>query len=269
MTGPGDPAAGQLPGHLPHHLPGVLTGRVAVVVGATGWIGTAVCRELVRAGASVVLVARDPDRLDELRRDLAADDRVATARADVTAPLEVDDARATALERFGRVDLVVAAAGVITGSAFAEGVPADWADMTDVNLRGLLHVAQAFADPLLASAEAGGPADLVLLGAVSTDVRAPRFAVFNALSAAVKQLARALRLEYGARGLRVHLVEPSFAVGDADDPATGPGTDDYPYSARASAVLRPEAIATAVALATALPASVNLAELLLLPTEAA
>lgn len=93
--------------------------------------------------------------------------------------------------------------------------------------------------------------------------------MFNALSAAVKQLARALRLEYGARGLRVHLVEPSFAVGHADDPPAGPGTDDYPYGARASAALRPEAIATAVALATALPPSVNLAELLLLPTEAA
>lgn len=246
---------------------GVLAGRVAVVFGATGWIGRAICRELVGCGAEVVLVGRDQDRLDDLRRELAAGDRVIAARADVTSQLEVDDARAAALAQFGHVDLLVASAGVITGSAFDEGVPADWAEMIDVNLRGLLHVAQTFADPLLHAAGPERPADLVLVGSVSNDVRAPRFAVFNALSAAVKQLARALRQEYGPSGVRVHVVEPSFAVSDGHPGEHGP--EAYPYRARGTAAVQPDAIAQAITLAAALPPAANLAELLLLPTDAA
>lgn len=162
--------------------------------------------------------------------------------------------------------------GVITGSAFADGVPADWAEMIDVNLRGLLHATQVFADPLLGAADRGEPVDVVLIGAVSTEVRAPRFAVFNALSASIKQLARALREEYGPRGVRLHIVEPSFAAGDTGDD-TGPyrderaaGQDSASEHARASAAVQPSAIAAVVALAAALPAGVNLAETLLLPS---
>jgi NADP-dependent 3-hydroxy acid dehydrogenase YdfG len=246
--------------------PGILTGRVAVVFGATGWLGTAICRELAGAGASVVMVGRNADRLDELQRELGCDGRILTTIADVTSPLEVDDARAAAIARFGHVDLLVVSSGVITGSDFEDGVPADWAEMIDVNLRGLLHASQSFAEPLLHSAENGASSDLVLIGAVGTDVHTPRFAVFNAVSAAIKQLARTLRLQYGPRGMRVHIIEPSFA-GDTGD--TGSGQDGRTQDRRAASPVKPEAIAAVVALAAALPRSANLAEVLLLPTEQA
>jgi NADP-dependent 3-hydroxy acid dehydrogenase YdfG len=239
---------------------GALTGRVAVVFGATGWIGQAICSAFIRDGADLVMVSRDADRLDALQRRLDAGDRVMTTVADVTAPLDVDDARAAAIARFGHVDLLVVSSGVITGSAFEDGVPGDWAEMIDVNLRGLLHASQAFSEPLLHAAARGGPADMVLIGAVSTDVRAPRFAVFNAVSAAIKQLARTLRYEHGPRGVRVHIVEPGFGV-DPDQ------QDEHDrHGARASSPITPEAIAAVVALAAALPRGTNLAELLMLPT---
>lgn len=139
------------------------------------------------------MVGRDANRLDALHRELGGSDRVLSTIADVTSQIEVDDARAVAITRFGHIDLLVVSSGVITGSAFGESIPADWAEMIDVNLCGLLHASQTFTEPLLDSADRGAPADIVLIGAVSTDVRAPRFAVFNALSAAIKQLARALR----------------------------------------------------------------------------
>ena len=241
--------------------PDLLRGRVAVVVGATGWIGRAVSRALVDAGASVVLVARERDRLDALAAQLAAPDRVLTAQADVTRPLEVDDARVAAASRFGGVDLVVVASGAITGSPFEDGVPADWAEMIDVNLRGLLHASQTFSEPLRTSAERGRAADLFLLGSVSTETHTPRFAVFNAISAAVKQLAQTLRHEYGRHGVRVHLLEPGFpsplaSGGETADPRHG--RDDSPLS--------PDALAAVVCLAAALPPGANLAEALMLPT---
>ncbi|WP_424529837.1 SDR family oxidoreductase [Sphaerisporangium viridialbum] len=243
----------------------ILGGRVAVVFGATGWIGRAICRDLLKAGASVVMVGRGADRLDALQRELGGGDRLLWTIADVTSQLEVDDARAAAITRFGHIDLLVVSSGVITGSAFSDGVPADWAEMIDVNLRGLLHASQTFAAPLLESADRGLSADIVLIGAVSTDVRAPRFAVFNALSAAIKQLARALRHEYGPHGMRVHIVEPGFAVDKTGQHR--PGHDEQ--NARAVSAVTPDAIAAVVTLAAALPATANLAEVLLLPTETA
>jgi NADP-dependent 3-hydroxy acid dehydrogenase YdfG len=234
---------------------GVLAGRTAVVFGATGWIGRAVCRDLLGVGARVVVVGRNPDRLDALVRELGSAERVQSALVDVTSQLDVDDARAAAVARFGHVDLVVVSSGVLSASRFEEGVPADWAEMIDVNLRGLLNAAQTFAEPLLQQADRGRPADLVLIGAVSTDARPTGLAVFSALSAAISQLARTLRQEYGPRGLRVHVVEPGFAAHRDEGAAT-----------RDDAELQPDAIAAVVTLAAALPASANLAEVRILAT---
>ena len=234
----------------------VLAGRVAVILGATGWIGRGVSRYLLQAGANVVIVSRDRERLTQLERSLDDDHRVLAMTADVTAQLDVDDVRAAALERFGHIDLVVVLSGVITGSAFEDGIPADWAEMIDVNLRGLLHSAQTFAMPLLDAAEQGRPADLVLLGAVTEDSHESRFAVFNAVSAAITQLGRTLRDEYGGRGLRIHVLAPEFPRAADDDPRRG----------REDAPVTPESMAAVVALAASLPVGVNLAEAVLLPT---
>lgn len=240
---------------------GILHDRVAVVIGATGWIGRAISRDLLDVGASVVLVARDQERLKALEGELAAPERTLTAPADVTSPLDVDDARAATVERFGRIDLVVVASGVITGSSFEDGIPADWAEMIDVNLRGLLHATQTFTGPLLETSGRGDPADLFLLGAVSTQAHAPKFAVFNAISAAVKQLANTLRQEYGPQGMRVHLIEPGFPPVDnsVHDPRHG----------RSESPLTPDAISAVVCVAATLPATANLAEALLFPTATA
>jgi NADP-dependent 3-hydroxy acid dehydrogenase YdfG len=209
------------------------------------------------------MVGRDADRLDGLQRELGAMERTLTAVADVTSQLDVDDARAATMSRFGHVDLLVVSSGVITGSAFEDGIPADWAEMIDVNLRGLLHASQTFADPLLQSAEGGQRADMVLIGSVSTGEHRPRFAVFNAISAAIKQLARTLRHEYGPRGLRVHVIGPSFSHSNGEHTDGSLGL----RHGRAASPIKPEAIAAVVTLAAALPPSANLAEVLLVPTE--
>lgn len=234
----------------------LLTGRVAIVLGATGWIGTGISRYLLQAGANVVIVSRDRERLARLEQSLGDEHRVLATTADVTSQLDVDDVRAATLERFGHIDMVLVLAGVITGSVFEDGVPADWAEMIDVNLRGVLHSAQTFAMPLLDTAEQGRPADLVLLGAVTEESHEPRFAVFNAVSAAITQLGRTLRDEYGDRGLRVHVLAPEFPRVADSDPRRG--REDAPVS--------PESLAAVVALAASLPLGVNLTEAVLRPT---
>lgn len=241
-----------------------LDGRVAVVLGATGGIGRAVCRALADAGATVVMVGRDAARLDALARELHSGADVSWVPADVTSQLEVDDARASTIARHGRVDLLVVSTGVVTGSAFEDGVPADWARMIDVNLRGLLLVAQAFADPLLETATQGRPADMILIGGVGEHLLAPRFAVFNAVSAAIKQLSRTLRQEYGPRGLRVHTLEPG--VVDTEFGKQGARAERPASTARVEGPVEPEAIAALVAAVAALPAHVNVVEMTVTPT---
>ncbi len=246
---------------------GRLDGRVAVVLGASGGIGRAVCGALLDAGAKVMMIGRDADRLAALASELGAGAHIAWVPADVTSQLEVDDARGVALERFGRVDLVVVSTGVVSGSAFEDGIPADWAQMIDVNLRGVLYAAQAFAESLLQTAGHGDPADLVFIGAAGAHVAHPRFAVFNAVSAAITQLSRTLRQEYGPRGLRVHTVEPGFVATEFGRRHPNGVTE---YEAQLSRIRRPvspEAVAALVAAAVALPANVNLAELIVVPTE--
>lgn len=235
------------------------------MLGATGRIGREVCRALLGAGASVVMVDRDADRLEAMGVDLGPD-RTSWLVADPTSQLEVHDAREAALARLGRVDLLVVSSGVVTGSAFEDGIPADWAEMIDVNLRGLLHAAQTFADPLLEAARRGEPADLVFLGAVGAHMDAPRFAVFNAVSTAVKQLSRTLRQEYGPRGLRVHTLELGFRVTEFG-PRPEPRNGYDAHFPRVSDSVQPEAVGALVAMAASLPAGVNLAELVVTPTE--
>lgn len=213
------------------------------------------------------MVGRDSERLHEVHQQLGGGDQILPAVADVTSALDVDDARRAALERFGHVDLLVVASGVINGSAFEDGVPADWAQMIDVNLRGLLHASQTFAEPLLTAAEQGSAADMLFIGAVSTDVHAPRFAVFNAVSAAIKQLARTLRYEYGPRGMRVHIIEPGFGVDPNQVTQEELASRASRPRPRETSPVTPQAIAAVVALAASLPPGANLAEVLLLPTE--
>jgi NADP-dependent 3-hydroxy acid dehydrogenase YdfG len=184
-----------------------LTGRVAVVTGATSGIGAATARRLAADGASVALIGRRQERLRDLVAELegAASVPVAT---DVTdrAALErlAEDVRA----ELGPVDLVVANAGVMLAAPFEQADTAEWDRMLDTNVRGLVHTGRAFARDLLDAAAEGGPADLVFVGSIAGHQVFPNYGVYGATKAAVAHLTRNLRTELGPRGLRVKNVEP-------------------------------------------------------------
>jgi NADP-dependent 3-hydroxy acid dehydrogenase YdfG len=240
-----------------------LAGRVAVVTGATSGIGAATARRLAAAGATVVLTGRRADRLDALAAELP--NAVAVA-ADIGVPGALDPVVANARE-LGGVDLVVANAGTMSGAPFEESDPADWDRMLDVNLRGLLATSRAFAPSLLAAAEAGGAADLVLVSSANAHDVYPGWAVYGATKAAVSHLARNLRAEYGPRGVRVKCVEPGVTATElGDDIAHAPSRDMLMQARAAIGALDSDDVATAIAFAVALPPAVNVAELLVVPT---
>lgn len=240
-----------------------LSGRTAVVTGATSGIGAATARRLAADGARVALLGRRKDRLRELVGEIGA----TAVPADVSVRQSILDAATTVRGALGPVDLVVANAGVMLGAPFESAPTDEWDQMVGTNLNGLLYTARAFIDDLLAAAEAGKQADLVLVGSIGGHTVFPDYAVYCATKAAVAQLARTLRAEFGPRGVRVRTIEPGFTVTELG--ASMSDRDQLGTLAKWRTdfgALAPEDIADAIAYSVAAPARVNIAELVVVPT---
>jgi NADP-dependent 3-hydroxy acid dehydrogenase YdfG len=246
-----------------------LTGRVAIVTGATSGIGAATARRLASDGASVALVGRRDERLRELAAELADSTEADVARVavDVSDRDAVERAARAIRDELGRVDLVVANAGVMLPAPFEEADPTEWDRMLDTNVRGLLATGRAFAPDLLAAAAEGAPADLVHVGSIGSHMVFQNYGVYAATKAAVAHLTRNLRAELGPRGVRVKNVEPGLVRTELGDHAS-----DAEIRASLAAwrdevgPLPPGDIADAIAFAVAAPPRMNVAELIVLPT---
>ncbi|MCW6007488.1 SDR family oxidoreductase [Micromonospora sp. CPCC 205371] len=242
-----------------------LSGRVAIVTGATSGIGAAIARRLVAGGASVALIGRREDRLKELANELGT--AALPVAVDITDQQAVYAAAATIRSTLGPADLVVANAGVMLAAPFEAGRTDEWDQMVGTNINGLLYTARAFIDDLLAAAADDQRADLVLVGSIGGHTVFPNYAVYTATKAAVAHLTRGLRAEFGPRGVRVKNVEPGFVsteLGDGmQDRQQREILDDM---RRTVPPLPPEDIADVIAYATAAPARLNLAEIIAVPT---
>jgi NADP-dependent 3-hydroxy acid dehydrogenase YdfG len=243
-----------------------LTGRVAVVTGATSGIGAATARRLAADGASVALVGRRGERLRELAAELDGAAAVPVA-ADVTDSASLGRLAETVRAGLGRPDLVVANAGVMLAAAFEQADTAEWDRMLDTNVRGLIHTGRAFATDLLDAAAEGGPADLVLVGSIASHQAFTNYGVYGATKAAVAQLTRNLRVELGPRGVRVKNVEPGLVGTELGDDMQETGLREALADWRSEVgALTPDHIADAIAFAVSVPPQVNVAELIVLPT---
>ncbi|WP_071517440.1 SDR family oxidoreductase [Geitlerinema sp. PCC 9228] len=119
-----------------------MQGKVAIVVGATGGIGSSVSRKLADAGANVVLSARNNNKLDELASEIPNSLPVA---ADITDPQQVESMVQKAAEQFGQIDILVNAAGAGILKQWVKLTPEDLDAMLDVNLKGSFYTSQAAA----------------------------------------------------------------------------------------------------------------------------
>ncbi|HZN16579.1 MAG TPA: bifunctional aldolase/short-chain dehydrogenase [Micromonosporaceae bacterium] len=178
--------------------PAPFTGEVALVTGAASGIGRACAQALRARGAAVVGLDLSPGPAE-------APDYLAV-RVDVTDPAGVTDAVRAGVERFGGVDMLVAAAGVFPAAQpLAGSDPAAWRQAMAVNAESVAYLFGAV-HPLLALAPRGGRVVVV----ASKNVRAPGpgAAAYSASKAAVTQLARVAALEWAGDGIRVNLVHP-------------------------------------------------------------
>lgn len=196
-----------------------LAGRVAVVTGAASGIGAAAARRFADAGARVALIARRADRLHALADELGAE-RALAVPADVTDPAALDAAGALVANRLGRVDLVVANAGVMLPSPLEELRIDEWRRMIDLNLVGVLETVRVFLPALLEAGERRDVVDLMLVSSLGARVTFPGYAVYGATKAAISYLASAWRAELAPRGIRVTTIEPGLTESELADNVT-------------------------------------------------
>lgn len=187
-----------------------LAGRAALVTGAAGGIGRAVVAGLVAEGARVALVDRDERAVAHAASAMTGGGggEAIGLGADVTDDASVDVAVARAVERFGGLDVVVAAAGVSgpVGTPLSETSSAQWDGVFAVNAAGAFRVLRA-TFPWLSRSDA---ASVVLISSDSAFVASPGMVAYGASKAAVLQLARAAAVEWAPEGVRVNAVCPSI-----------------------------------------------------------
>ncbi|RZU15201.1 SDR family oxidoreductase [Streptomyces sp. BK239] len=173
-----------------------LEGQVVVVTGAARGVGELLARKLSARGASIALVGLEPDALKQVAERLHGDS--AHWYADVTDHEAMVRVAAEVKERFGKVDVVVANAGVATGGPFADSDPESWRRVIEVNLVGSAVTARAFL-PLLTESRGY----LLQIASLAAITPAPMMSAYCASKSGVEAYAHCLRAEVGPKGVRV------------------------------------------------------------------
>jgi NAD(P)-dependent dehydrogenase (short-subunit alcohol dehydrogenase family) len=186
-----------------------LDGRVAIVSGGSGGIGTRLCTALAGVGARLVVVGRDADRASAAL-DEAGGDGIAVA-ADVTRKAEADSVADAAMAAFGRVDVIVNAVGGGAGGALypAEEYPeSEWDRMLDLNLRSALLPTQAAVRAMIAGGHGGRVLHLSSVrGQLGID---NGFSAYVAAKGALDALTRQQATEWAKHAITVNAVSPTF-----------------------------------------------------------
>lgn len=219
---------------------------VFLVTGASSGIGEATARRAAESGHRLVLAARRTGELERLAGELGGADRAIAVRCDVTEWEEQQRLAATALERFGRIDVVFANAGFGAARGFLEESPEHWRAMVLTNVYGAALTLRA---TIPALRESRG--HLLLTGSVAGR-RALPGSLYSCTKWAVTAMGEAARLELDGSGVRVTLIEP--------------GMVDTPFfDRRPSGALEPDDIARAVMYAVSQPEHVDVNEILVRP----
>lgn len=220
-----------------------LTGKVALVTGASSGIGRASALALAMQGAKVVVAARRIDKLTALAAEIKSHGKEALAvQMDVTKKADVDNAVAQAVKTFGRLDILLNNAGALDYSPFLTMTEEKWDLVLDTNLKGYFFVAQAAAREM-AKNKWGRIINIASIASGGVGIGIGMLVHYTASKGGVVGLTEAMAAELGPMGILVNAIGP----GGIDTEMTK-GADMSSFNARLSIkrIGRPEEIAAAV-----------------------
>ena len=245
-------------------MAGSLSGRAALVSGASSGIGEAVASTLAASGARVALSARRVDRLETLAERIAA----AGGEAIVLAGDIADERVATrivaeAVERFGRLDILVNAAGVIQDGGVENADLAQWRRVLDINLLASLYTSRA----AIPTMRAQGAGDIINISSTAGRRASGVFGPYATSKFGLNAMSEGMRQEVGGYGIRVCVVEPGATTSEL---WTGIANPDLRAAVRKLAEketsMKPEDVAEAILFVVGLPPRTNVSEMLIRPT---
>jgi NAD(P)-dependent dehydrogenase (short-subunit alcohol dehydrogenase family) len=193
-----------------------LSGRVALVTGASGGLGAQFAKTLSRAGAAVVLASRRLDKLKELRAQIEAEGGAAhVVSLDVTDHASIKSAVAHAETEVGPIDILVNNSGVSTTQRIQDVAEEDYDYIFNTNVKGAFFVAQEVGKRMLARAKGAAPGTyaggrIINISSMAGLRVLPQIGVYCMSKAAMVQMTRAMALEWGKFGINVNAICPGY-----------------------------------------------------------
>lgn len=244
----------------------LLSGKTAIITGASSGMGYATAVTLARAGAAVVINARRKERLDELAAEIAGQGGKALAVAgDAGVPGDIDLLLERTLswnEGGCKYDIVVVNAGRGLAGGILTSDESQWQELYQVNVLGAAHLMRRAGHYLL-QRKSG---DIVVIGSAVGRNISPFSGFYGSSKFAVGALAEALRREICPHGVRVSLVMPGIVVSEFQEVA---GYDEENFGSAVAPfgkLLEPQAIADGINWLLTLPPHVNVNEIMIRPT---
>jgi len=240
-----------------------ITGKVVVITGASSGLGEATARHLSALGATVVLGARRADRIDALAAEIvkAGGNAIAVA-TDVTDAAQVQRLVDAAVERFGRIDVMLNNAGLMPHSPLERRKIADWDRTIDVNIKGVLYGIAA-ALPHMQRQNSG---HFINVSSVAGHKVRPAGAVYSATKTAVRVISEGLRQEVKRWNIRTTIISPGSLATELPQSITEPDIAKNVGDFYEEYALPADSFARVVAFAMSQPEDVDINEILFRPT---
>ncbi|MHB1331718.1 MAG: SDR family oxidoreductase [Sulfuriferula sp.] len=239
-----------------------ITGKIVVITGASSGLGEATARHLSEQGATVVLGARRIDRINALAKELAGSEGKAIAvQTDVTQSAQVQKLVDTAVEKYGRIDVMINNAGLMPHSPLDRLKIDDWDRMIDVNIKGVLYGIAA-ALPYMQKQKSG---HIINVSSVAGHKVRPASAVYAATKHAVLALSEGLRQEVKPYNIRTTVISPGAIDTELPNSVTEADIADNVRKIYEIAIPA-DSFARAVAFAISQPDEIDVNEILFRPT---
>jgi serine 3-dehydrogenase len=245
-----------------------LKNKIVFITGASSGIGRSCARAFAAQGTKLILAARRAERLEELAAGLKTEhgSTIHILKLDVRDANAVEQAMSGLPPKWRAIDVLVNNAGLSRGLAkLHEGKLQDWDEMIDTNLKGLLYVSRAVIPGMVAR----GRGHVINIGSIAGHEVYPLGNVYNATKFGLKALTKGLRLDLVGTGLRVTSVDPGMTETEFSLVRFRGDGERAGKIYQGFTPLTPDDIADAVVYCATRPAHVDVAEMIVMPTDQA
>ncbi len=189
-----------------------LSGKTAVVIGGGGVLAGEMARGLAAAGAAIVILDVNEEKARERVKSLGdAGHQAVACAADATNKAELESGLEVTLSNFGRVDILLNAAGINSGTPFFEIRESEWEKILNVNLRSVFLACQVFGKQMV---DAGNGGSIINISSASSDPPLSRVFTYSITKSGVNQITKYLAREWAPYKVRVNAILPGFFVAE-------------------------------------------------------